>query len=886
MSHDPPPDDDRDDRRDDRPRRRKRRRRERADSDRTDSGQGDPERIRFEHTDADRADRPRTGAGTRDARGVEHDFGDGGPFVIRLPDAAGRRGEPDPPVRGTADRGTADRGTAERDEADRGEAANTPTPAPVRSRRRRRRSSAVHRTGPIAWLGRQYREFRRDLKKDLSSYGHRFDSNRLENKPVLLWLIDLPRLAAMWLGFVDYRATRAVRLFVRDVRSTPPRVHWVAREAYSPLIAFTVPTAADLDPVWNRPAVRAWLAEFRQDWRRTLAASFAGLSAVLADIREESAAELAAIAARFGAVGAWLNRTVGGVWRTLAASGGDGGWAFACGTGLAGLTLIALLFLSGNDDARSLAAVELPAEPAVVPPRPAPPSDRFPAADEPDGFDRMTDPEFGSAPGVMLAAPPQVPDDRFSGDEFPGYDLPKPDPAPPGDPIADGDGESADPFGDPHAPPGDGFADDPVPVARGRSEPLVIDWGMDLGEEPATPTRPEVAATLRRTRLPDGVERAVDPPGEWRVDASPVPFRDPRLRPAGVWDDAWDAPARRDRPAGRRGDGLRPPGGDAQNRDGRDPDAATGPAPSETVDAADSAVTPGVRVTRTRPAFVGDAAADGTPLLRYTLTVRNTGPADTAAVRLRERPDGLRPVDADPPAAFDGRDLTWELGRLPAGEARGVTVFVERPVRATPGREPNGYGGRATVTPAVTLAAETAVAVPALEVTADGPERVRRGEEFEVRITVRNSGDVPLSDITVRAELPDGLTHPDGPRVVSRVGVLAPGDARTVLLIGRAERPGPADGVATVTAAEGLEERIDLTLEVTGPPAGTPPFTDPPPARPAPADLPSPFDDPLPPVDGFTDPGFGDPGFGDPEFGPAPILTGALPGGAGTRCCP
>ena len=859
MSHEPPPDDRPDDRPDDAPggddrgpRRRERRdgerrpRRDRADGDRADG----------DRADGGRADGGRAGHGTGFGPGAGFEAGTGrrsgpglqpGPFVFRIGDAPDDDDEELASDDELLAAGSDDGRTVVPD----GTSAVTPR---VPARTRGRRSTAVHKTGLFAWVGRQYREFRRDLKKDLRSYGHRFDSNQLDNKPLLLWLVDLPRLLAMWVGFADYRATRAVRLFVRDVRSMPPRVHWVATEAYSPLVAFHVPTAADLDPVWNRPAVRAWLAEFRNDWRRTLAASFAGTAAVLANVRRECAAEFAAVAAKFGAVGRWLDGTVGAAWRALALSGADGGWAFACGTGLAGLTLVALLFLGGSDDRPNLAAAERPAngDTHLVPPEPAPPEPRRPR----DEFDWDTDPEFGPAP--LLADTPDFDRTEFEprGDEPYELEPPEPEPYgepdPPGDPVAADFGGLPNPFDDLGDPPADDDRyrlpeDDPVPVARGRSEPDPFDWERDLPDEPPAHAPPEIAASLRRTRLPADVPPAADPPGEWRIDGRPVPGPDRRVVPAGLnpgFDppDGWEVPAEHLRPAPRRGGGLRDDG----LRDER-ATSAIGPAPSGTPDVAAGAAFPGVTLTRTRPTFAGDAAADGTPLVRYVLTVRNTGTADTAAVRLTERPRNLRPADADPPADYDGRDLTWDLGRLAAGDARSVTVFAEPEGFAEEGRYGGGrivpadHGGRATVTPVVTLASETeavAAPVPALRVTTAGPRRARAGEEVELRITVRNTGDVPLSGVTVRADVPDGLDHPDGRRVVSRVGALAPGEMRTVLLIGRAVRSGTVAGVATVTSAEGAGERVDLTLDV------------------------------------------------DPARPDTPLVTGSLPDTGGALCCP
>ena len=588
----------------------------------------------------------------------------------------------------------------------------------------------IRRDGPVAWAMRGYRRFRRSLRENLTAYGHRYNTvganAATEPKPFLLWLVDLPRLIGMWAGHIDYRSTRAATLLYRDLRSRPPRILWNPAETLSPHVAFTVPTTADLNPVWRWPAVREWVREFRTDWRSAFGLLGAAVGAALLGAREEFAAELAAVGDRTGRGLAWTQAQAtrfDSLFRT-AGRRDDRAWWFACGTGMCGLTLTSLLFL-WDEPARAEIARAAPLVDSVPP-----------------------DPDAGLVPDAALAVD-SWPDADADADA--DFDLANPHEP---EPVLSGEGSSVDdPWG------GDA---DPSLIARASSDagprsdsetygglgnPFADrDSGLDeLEPAPEAYVRPPetLAAQLRigleRTELPPGELGYAPPDDDAAIEVAAAPVRTALPRDAGGWDE----PRRSDR--GRSGPNaatLPPayvgvePGGDALFHDppGDRVDAGIAPLTASDVptDGVPAAAGGGLKVTRSAPAAAGLGAPH-----TYDLWIENVGDAPAAAVVEEAVGPGVRVTDADPPAAFlpgddrpatggrsetGGGTLTWDLRDLPPGGVRRLSVTVHplpgandaafRAERAG-GSDDAAFAAEARVTGRWAVAAATAVSDPA-----------------------------------------------------------------------------------------------------------------------------------------------------------------------------
>ena len=580
------------------------------------------------------------------------------------------------------------------------------------------RTRAVRRDGPMAWAGRRYRRFRRGLRENITAYGHRYNSvggDATEGRPLLLWLVDAPRLFAMYFDHAEYRLTRGVTLLFRDLRSRPPRIEWDKQSVHSPLVGFTVPTVADLNPVWRWPAVVAFWATFREDWRAALAETFGGLAAIYRNARAEIAAELDALLSRFGGVLGWAQANLTRFDRLFRGSD-EGAWVFACGTGLAGLALTSLLFWNVDAAVAAATANRETAGPSA-------------AAHRGPGVGGWND-DFGGDPGDPddfgedLGDPTAVGGPADFGDDFGGdfggepepRDVvfrPDPDPLPvvratpggfgaPDVPVARG---TSDGFGPADGPVARGTSADPLPDPFGDG-PAADDWGLPVPADPV-PRGPELAVKLERRELPEEIVGYAPPDDDRPVTVTAAPAaRRPLPDDPGGWGYA---DVRVDR---------RPAAGPPPALRGAGPAGAVSLAPLA-AEGEDDGVTPvasglGLSVRRSPAADAGDGR------LGYELRVTNDGPEPAAAAVEETVGAGVTVVAAEPAAAFTadpagGGTLRWDLSDLPPGATRRLTVAVV----PDPGADELLTAGR--VVGAVRVASATSVEEPPAEPPADAP---------------------------------------------------------------------------------------------------------------------------------------------------------------------
>ena len=527
------------------------------------------------------------------------------------------------------------------------------------------RARAVRRDGPMAWAGRRYRRFRRGLRENITAYGHRYNAvggDATEGRPLLLWLVDAPRLFAMYFDHAEYRLTRGVTLLFRELRARPPRIEWDKHSVHSPLVGFSVPTCEDVNPFWRWPAVVAFWAAFREDWRAALAETFGGLAAIWANAKAELAAEIDALFSRFSGVLGWLQANLTRFDRLFRGSD-DGAWVFACGTGLAGLTLTAFLFLYADE-----AAAGPDADPAAVVSAGIKHHGPDIGGWNDDDFDgEHGDPDdFGE--DVVLEPEPR---DRVF----------RPDPGPVARAASD---LSPDPWDD--ADPG---GSDFRPVARATSPgPLPDPFGDGAAADDwAVPAYgPELGVTFERRELPPEIDGFVPPDDDRQATVTAADSgRRPLPDDPGGWAYADGRSARGERftpPPALRGDGR----ADAVSLA---PLAPTGE---------DDGVTPvasglGLSVTRTPAADGGDGR------MTYELRVRNDGDEPAAAAVEETVGAGVTVVAAEPPAAFTestGGRRDAAVGPLgPAGRRRPDAARrgrAGRRGRRTRHRRPRGRG--------------------------------------------------------------------------------------------------------------------------------------------------------------------------------------------------
>lgn len=212
---------------------------------------------------------------------------------------------------------------------------------------------------------------------------------------------------------------------------------------------------------------------------------------------------------------------------------------------------------------------------------------------------------------------------------------------------------------------------------------------------------------------------------------------------------------------------------------------------------------------------------------RYTMTVRNTGdnpvhgvhlrPVSTSNVRLASN-DGEQ-QNQQKQGQAGGMDAL-QVGTLAPGESKEIAVRMvpqqEGPIRAC----------LAVDYDRVVCATAEAVA-PQLRVMREAPQQAFICEDLTLTYVVVNTGSGETEPVTLREQLPEGLTTADGARVVElEVGAIGAGEEIREQVPLRAARGGVFEGsvvarTASLTAESDVQEfRVldpRLDVKVTGP---------------------------------------------------------------------
>lgn len=129
-------------------------------------------------------------------------------------------------------------------------------------------------------------------------------------------------------------------------------------------------------------------------------------------------------------------------------------------------------------------------------------------------------------------------------------------------------------------------------------------------------------------------------------------------------------------------------------------------------------------------------------------------------------------------AAANGRQ-TWNMGVIPAGEARTVKVKLLPKAGTTATEFRSGFD--ATFSSATDTRA-VKVLKPELQVTVEGSDTAFAGQSHTLHLKVKNPSAAGLEKVAVKVELPEGLAHPKGSGLESEIAVLGAGSTETIPL--------------------------------------------------------------------------------------------------------
>ena len=213
----------------------------------------------------------------------------------------------------------------------------------------------------------------------------------------------------------------------------------------------------------------------------------------------------------------------------------------------------------------------------------------------------------------------------------------------------------------------------------------------------------------------------------------------------------------------------------------------------------------------------------------YTITVTNVGDGEATGTSVVDTLDsGLEPVSS---SRDDGRivgsTVRWDIGTIDAGASETIVLRV----RGVAGGDQENVASASTEgsTIAPEARATTTILVPDISLEKAGRSAMFVGNEATFTLTVSNTGEAPLTDVTITEDIPDGMSYvsstpegtvsADGRQVVWDIGTLALEGASSVSVTLQADEEGTVTNTASASASEDVSDSssIDiLVLPATG----------------------------------------------------------------------
>ncbi|MCA8982599.1 MAG: DUF11 domain-containing protein [Planctomycetaceae bacterium] len=193
------------------------------------------------------------------------------------------------------------------------------------------------------------------------------------------------------------------------------------------------------------------------------------------------------------------------------------------------------------------------------------------------------------------------------------------------------------------------------------------------------------------------------------------------------------------------------------------------------------------------------------------LLVSNVGGSSAFGVNVEATfPTTVRLLEASPRPQTVASSLTWDLGKLDAGQA---TVIKVKMIPSERGEL------NATAQVHFTGAAQSAFVVrePQISLDMQGPTKVMIGDPASHNVTITNPGNGIAKNVRLEAIIPAGLEHSRGERLLMDVGSLNPGESRTIRLALAAVGGGNQVVQVAATAEGGLARSTQSSVTVIAP---------------------------------------------------------------------
>lgn len=211
--------------------------------------------------------------------------------------------------------------------------------------------------------------------------------------------------------------------------------------------------------------------------------------------------------------------------------------------------------------------------------------------------------------------------------------------------------------------------------------------------------------------------------------------------------------------------------------------------------------------------------------LTYTIIINSLGPGPANNVVLTDvLPATVTFVSASVPCTLVGNTLTCNLGNIPAGTSRTITITVTPNAVGTITNTATAQGsGQNFATDTETTQVITAAT---LALTKGAPATVTVGIPFDYLITVSNAGPATATNVVVTDLLPASVTvnsfpagcTPVGNLLTCNLGNLATGETRQITVNITANQAGTITNTVTAQGANTAPTTATATTEVVAAP--------------------------------------------------------------------
>ena len=169
----------------------------------------------------------------------------------------------------------------------------------------------------------------------------------------------------------------------------------------------------------------------------------------------------------------------------------------------------------------------------------------------------------------------------------------------------------------------------------------------------------------------------------------------------------------------------------------------------------------------------------------YEVTIRLNALRNVGQIVVTDLvPEGAELLRTKPEAQVTGKQIRWTLDGLAGGGATQLALWL----KATKVGDISSCG---TISVVPQACVTTTVGQPVLEITKSGPAQALIGSNVAYSVVVQNTGTASARDVVVVDDVPDGLEHATGKRVLRhKLGNLAAGAQREIPVVLKATKRG------------------------------------------------------------------------------------------------